>query len=242
MKKLGLWGLIIILALMMLPSSALAQDDICFERGGFWDAEAGQCRYQTGMDISIDYPLEYVGYEFADITLTEYLNAARRDFVANFNEYGLEISSVGHWALAITYEEFQFSEDIVSIKFTIYEYTGGAHGNVYFETFTFDLANQRILNFEDLFQEEFDPLVTIGPIVQADLEAQLGEMSDSQWIQDGTGSNPNNYRNFVLTADSLIFFFPPYQVAAYAAGPQLVEIPLADLQSVLVVPFLVLSE
>ena len=242
MKNLGLVGLILVLGLMSLPTSILAQDDVCFERGGYWDTETGQCRYQAGLTISIDYPLEYVDHEFADITITEYLNAARRDFMTNFTEYGLGYSSVANWELNITYGEFRFSEDIVSIQFNIYEYSGGAHGNIYFETFTFDLANQKILNFDDLFQEEFDPLVTIAPIVQADLETQLGDMTDSQWIQDGTGSNPNNYRNFIITGESLIFLFPPYQVAAYVAGPQSVTIPLADLQSILVVPFLELGE
>lgn len=237
MRKLGLIVLLTLLVLIT-PTSALAQDDACFERGGVWDSETAQCRYQTGMNITIDYPLAYVDHEFVDITLSEFINAARRDFVNSFIEYGLEYSAVVNWEMNIGYTEYQYSEDIVSIQFSIYDFTGGAHGNIRFETFTFDLANQQVLNFEDLFQDEFDPLVSIAPIVQTDLETQLGDMTDSQWITDGTGSNANNYRNFAITEDSLIFFFPPYQVAAYAAGPQSVEIPLADLQAILVLPFL----
>jgi hypothetical protein len=41
----------------------------------------------------------------------------------------------------------------------------------------------------------------------------------------------------VITPDALTFFFPPYQVAAYAAGPQTVSIPLAQLGALLAPPF-----
>jgi Protein of unknown function (DUF3298) len=35
----------------------------------------------------------------------------------------------------------------------------------------------------------------------------------------------------------LIFYFPPYQVTAYAAGPQQVEIPFVALHTLLAPPF-----
>jgi hypothetical protein len=73
--------------------------------------------------------------------------------------------------------------------------------------------------------------------VQADLTAQMGEFADPQWILDGT-SSLEAYMNFVVTQDALVFFFPPYQVAAYAAGPQMVAIPLEQLSGVLTSPFL----
>lgn len=241
MKKTALLVLIIVFSLLAGTAPVQAQEDACFDRGGLWNEETGKCEYQTGLNIEITYPLELVDHEFADTTLTEFLNAARRDFLTNFSDYGAEFSSFGDWEIIITYSIYQYSEDIVSVKFDIYEYSGGAHGNHYFETFTFDLVNQQVLNFEDLFQEEFDPLLTIAPIVQTDLEAKLSEMGDSQWIQDGTGSNINNYRNFVVTNDTLVLLFPPYQVAPYVAGSQVVEIPLADLQAILAPPFLQLD-
>jgi hypothetical protein len=81
-----------------------------------------------------------------------------------------------------------------------------------------------------------NPWPTIAPIVQQSLESQLSAAinapltdEDKQWIQTGTGEDPQNYQVFVLDGDSLVFHFPPYQVAAYAAGPQSVAIPLSSL-------------
>jgi hypothetical protein len=98
----------------------------------------------------------------------------------------------------------------------------------------FDLAQEQQVMLDDLFTSTEDALAVISPIVQADLTAQMDEdLADPQWIEDGTGTNPDNYQNFVLTEDSLIFFFPPFQVAPYAAGAFEVTIPLADISSVL---------
>ena len=143
----------------------------------------------------------------------------------------------GPLALSIDYETFNFSEDVLSLKFTIYDYTGGAHGNTTFRTLTFDLAAGRELALGDLFQPGVDPLATVAPIVLADLQTQLGDMTDASWLEMGTAPVPENYASWVLAEDALIFFFPPYQVAAYAAGPQTVTIPLSDLTFVLALEF-----
>jgi len=66
---------------------------------------------------------------------------------------------------------------------------------------------------------------------------QVGDMSDADWIARGTAPVPENYENWVLTPDALVFTFEPYQVAAYAAGPQIVTIPLADLADILAPEF-----
>jgi len=46
-----------------------------------------------------------------------------------------------------------------------------------------------------------------------------------------------NYQNWVLTPDALVFTFEQYQVAPYAAGPQTVTIPLSDVQDILAPEF-----
>jgi hypothetical protein len=101
------------------------------------------------------------------------------------------------------------------------------------QTFTFDLQNGVVLTLDDLFLDTAAALEVISPIVQADITTRLGEMLDTQWLEDGSGTSPDNYQAFALDGDHLIFYFQPYQVAAYAAGTQVVSIPLSDLSSVL---------
>ncbi len=82
-----------------------------------------------------------------------------------------------------------------------------------------------------------DPLATIAPLVQASLAAQLGDMADAAWIEEGASPDPANYQDWLLTPEALTFIFEPYQVAAYAAGPQTVSIPLTEIAGLLAPQF-----
>jgi hypothetical protein len=233
-------GLIAILVIAVIGAgTAAAQDgqsDQCFAKGGMFDTQQQKCVIKSGIEIDINYPLEVTAYPLVEQTANSFLTGIRSQYVNDFASMGADVYSPGPWGLYIDYEIAQFSPDVLSLKFTISDYTGGAHGNLYFQTYTFDLAQNRVLALSDLFQPGVDILGTLAPIVQQDLTAQIGDYTDAQWIQDGTNSL-DAYVSFAVTPDALVFYFPPYQVAAYAAGPQTVQIPLAQISGVLAPPF-----
>ena len=235
MKRVFLAGLVVGLLLVSVFPAA-AQDDVCFQQGGVWNDKTGKCEIAVVIDVSIEYPLEFADYAFVTQAVDGFLAEARTAFLVPLSEYGF-FSPAGMLTLDVDYEVFNFSPDIASLKFSIYEYTGGAHGGLGFMTFTFDFASERVLALDDLFLPGTSPLDVIAPLVQADLKAQLGEITDPEWIANGTAPTPENYQNWVLTPESLVVIFPAYQVAAYAAGPQQVTIPLSTLSDVLAEPF-----
>jgi len=76
----------------------------------------------------------------------------------------------------------------------------------------------------------------ISALAIASLDKQLSgpdALSDRDWIARGAAPVAINFEDFALLHDSLHLEFPSYQVAAYAAGPQTVDIPLAQLASVM---------
>lgn len=226
--------LVVLVVLSVL--SVQAQDDPCMATGGFWDAETGRCTIASGVMIDISYPP--MEAEFATTIVHDFLNELQSAIVGMYAEVYDPIWERFPWALTVTSETYEFSETITSVNFNVYQYTGGAHGNTFFATFIFDLENERVLGFDDLFLEGVNPLETLFPIVQASLEAQLADYDpDLQWIEDGTGLNPSNYLNVVVSEEALIFFFIPYQVGPYAFGPQQVSIPLSALNVILAPPF-----
>jgi hypothetical protein len=242
-------GLITILVIAVIGAgTAAAQDrqggqggqggpsDQCFAKGGMFDTEQQKCDIKTGIEIDIKYPLEVTTYPFVEQTADAFLADTRNQYISDFASMGADIYSPASWGLYIDYEISQFSPDVLSLKFTISDYTGGAHGNSYFQTYTFDLTQNRVLALGDLFQPGTDILGTLAPIVQQELNAEMGAYADPQWIQDGT-SSLDAYTSFTVTPDALVFYFAPYQVAAYAAGPQTVQIPLAQISGVLAPPF-----
>jgi len=232
-----------VIAAMILASwiggsvpTALAQDDACLQKGGMWDAAQQKCVQAATIDIKIDYPLSVLQYDFAAQAVDQFLQQQRQAFFAPLGDPEFYYSP-GTLSLYVDYEEYPYSDTITGLKFNISTYSGGAHPFSFFQTFTFDLGAQRVLSLDDLFLPGSDPLAVIGPLVEQSLATQLTDMTDADWIHTGTGTDPANYQNWILTPGTLTFYFPPYQVAAYAAGPQTVSLPLADLSAILAPAF-----
>ncbi|MBE2183570.1 MAG: DUF3298 and DUF4163 domain-containing protein [Anaerolineae bacterium] len=228
------WLMALALSVLSVSVAAAQGDDPCMAHGGQTNAD-GQCVLTMGLTIEIDYPLDMVENEIVASTLDPFIEETRQEFVTQATSSFEPMP--GPYGLYGTYETTQYSEDIVSLVYTIYQFTGGAHGNSYFWTYTFDLVNGNVISFDDVFLPGSDPLAVIAPIAAAQITETLGDAADAQWIAEGTGENPVNYQNFSLSADGITFYFPPYQVAFYAAGAQTVTIPFTDLAGVLAPEF-----
>lgn len=226
--------------LLMVTSSVHAQQAVCDAKDGLWDESSGKCTVKSGFEIDVNYPTAIWQYPFAEQTVDTFLNDYKTQFMQSYTPVDHAGAYANFWTLSFDYQVFNHSQSIMSLLFSISTYTGGAHPNYDFHTFTFDLQKNTEITLDNLFVKGSNPWATIAPIVQQSLETQLATEigsplvdTDKQAITDGTGEDPQNYQNFVLDGDSLVFHFPPYQVAAYAAGPQSVSIPLSSLSGLI---------
>lgn len=133
----------------------------------------------------------------------------------------------------IGYDVVMGNNDFVSLLFSDYAYMGGAHGMTTYSPVNYDLKNNRELQLADIFEPNSGYLKTISEYSIADLKKRVGDMSDDEWIGKGAGAEMENYSNWNLTKKGLMITFEPYQVAAYAAGPQTVIIPYNRLKDIL---------
>lgn len=228
----------VLLLASLLGSVAAAQaqgEDPCFV-GGYTDETSENCVYRVGVDIDITYPNWVNDYDFAREAVQSYLAQARDAF---WEAGTADLSAMFNpWQLQITPEDYPYSDDIHSILFTILDYAGGAHPNTYYKSFVFDLTNETEITLDDLFTDTTAALEIVSPLVQQHVMDQLGgDYTDTQWLETGTGTNPDNYQTFVLTEDGILFVFPPYQLAAYAAGSFEVLVSYDDLADVLAPDF-----
>ena len=79
-------------------------------------------------------------------------------------------------------------------------------------------------------------LKRISGLATADLDRRLlvpDGYSDKDWIARGADAHWDNFAAFVLLPHVLEIEYPPYQVAAYADGPQSSTLPLARLRDVM---------
>jgi hypothetical protein len=131
-------------------------------------------------------------------------------------------------SFAVTYQTSS-SPHTVSYRYTINEDTGGAHGNTFFKTFTFDTDTGKELALADMFTPGSKYLERLSTIARSRLPIVLGEAANAQMMADGTAPQAKNFENWYLDGDVLVILFPPYAVAPYAAGPQTLPIPLSEL-------------
>lgn len=114
--------------------------------------------------------------------------------------------------------------DLWSFKIDFHFYSdGAAHPGTYSITFNYDLAQGRKLELGELFLPNSNYLEVIANYCKAELSKQ--PFFDVPF-SDGANPTPENYRNWNITTAGLMITFDEYQVAPYAAGPQVVQVPI----------------
>ncbi len=107
---------------------------------------------------------------------------------------------------------------ILSVKFQVMYFTGGAHPNHFVTTFNFDPATGRDMKLNELFTDLPAALELIAEDARSQIRPDLGNQVDEKWFVDGTAPESENYQHFTFSPEGITFYFPPYQLAAYAFG------------------------
>ena len=121
--------------------------------------------------------------------------------------------------------------DIVSVRMTVYTYTGGAHGGRDRYSWNRSKSKKKFLSLDDaLSPEQFELLVRRVRQILFSRQKQ-GDGYDKHrraHIQRGTSSK-EDFKIWNFNRGGIVFVFPEYQTASYAAGSFEVYVPLTDL-------------
>ena len=132
------------------------------------------------------------------------------------------------FALQTDYAVQYYNGNILSLLFTNYAFTGGAHGSTISSTYNYDLASNKEINLSDIFKPGSDYLNFLSDYCLEDIKKQnalTGMDSMDDMIKPGVDPLiPENFARFLLSADSLIIRFDQYQVGPGAAGSYNVRI------------------
>ena len=207
---------------------AAAAPPMCAEVSGAVDGSQ-MCRIQANdpaYTLNIAYPVEYPDttavFDYVKQTRDGFLNVAK---MPGPHEMPYELDTK-----ATQYNSAVPPRGTQSVVFETYQDVGGAHPQTFFKSFTWDQGMRRPIQLDTggsdkiqpLFQPGANPWPVIFPLVQADLQKQLGE---SVAISPGVGLDPGKYQNFAVTDDSLIFFFSQGELLPESAGARTVTIP-----------------
>ncbi|HEY1630568.1 MAG TPA: DUF3298 domain-containing protein [Rhizomicrobium sp.] len=183
-------------------------------------------------EISIDYPQTGVKaidddlLAWAKSTMAEFKTDSEGDREAGDRAYEFEV----------TFEVKRNDGKIFAVLFDEYTDTGGAHPNHDYAAANYYLPDGWRVYLPELLDGSRG-LKRISDLARADLIKRIatGEdaASDSDTVTMGTGPDWDNFRSFILMPNAIALYYPPYQVASYAAGPQDGRIPLSALRDVM---------
>ena len=138
--------------------------------------------------------------------------------------------------LDIGYQIHFATADLISVEFREGEYSrGAAHGNSVTAVLNYDVKNGRKIALADLFNPKTNYLGVLSNYSKKELKDKLtkDEMFDEDMVKSGTEPTADNYAAWTITRRGLYITFDPYQVAAYAAGPQSVLVPYSVLKDII---------
>ena len=122
------------------------------------------------------------------------------------------------------------SDNVVTIVWNIWMFTGGAHGMLEIATFSYDTQTGQLLDLENLFGDVQQALNIFSTNAQERLSESLGNMLVEDMLKSGTSPDLDNFTAFAPIPNGIRLYFQPYQVAPWAAGMQEVEIFLSELE------------
>jgi len=193
---------------------------------------------EGNLDIEIIYP-SFSGLDDFNQQVETFVQDYVTVFKENADSYDwamedLEISTGEKfdvtYYLHANYDKGRFDEKYLSFVLKAEYYSGGAHGGRDFFSFAYDVENKKEIKLGDLFPDQSNYLNDISQYCFDDLKKQMTEKSgdewvDEEWLIDGVSPDEENFQAFVFNEDSIAFYFPPYQVAAYAYGDFMVVFP-----------------
>jgi hypothetical protein len=128
------------------------------------------------------------------------------------------------------------NDDFISVLFSVSSYSSGAaHPNSGSVTLNYDLRNGKEIKLADLFNSgtSYIPVISNYCIKALTVRLKKNEGLDEDTLKEGAGAKAENFASWNVTRKGLLFTFDPYQVAAYAFGPQEVLMPFTALKDIL---------
>ena len=188
------------------------------------------------VDVELAYPR--TGIAAIDRPIEAWVKGMAADFETGADEDFADFKSdndgeVPPWtySLYLGFEVARNDDEMLVFDYDESIFQGGAHPNHEIITANYMMPDAWQVYLPEIFDGD-RALRKISDLAIADLTRQLlgpDSMSDPDWVKTGAGPAWSNFQNFLLLKDRLVIRFPPYQVAAYAAGDQRVEIPLSRL-------------
>lgn len=175
--------------------------------------------------LRVYYPV--TDYSLLNQKIEEKIQAYIKEFKNEIRNLDIQLNQ--EYTLDILYEEYSY-ENYISYVFTIFQDTGGAHPNTFYDSISYDIETGKVVTLESLIQDNPDFLKRVSNEVRKQLSTNHRITSYDMFIQ-GTYPVKDNFKVFAFTEEGLLFFFSPYTIAPYSSGRFQILIPYSVLKN-----------
>lgn len=142
---------------------------------------------------------------------------------------GREIPTIS--AAMESYYDYNYSGDILSIILNFYEYTGGAHGSYYLDSYN---VNTRTNEIYGSFSSLFDSKSNYKTVIREKIN-KLIDSEKEMYFEDAkkTVAAKNSDYKFYIDGNQLVIYFDLYELRPYAGGMPFFSINAEELKGLL---------
>ena len=186
----------------------------------------------TYSPFAIQYP-QSLHSPFND-AISTYISHAKQGYLAAM-EKNRELASDFKGELNISFETLSHHSGNYSFVIVTDSSISGANGSTEIRSFHLNPETGKVIAIEDVFGFDLKRLETLSTMVRDRLytDIALKDYLFPEELHINTDPTWDNYTNFALTDESIIFYFDEYELAAGAVGPPIVAIALSDINDLL---------
>jgi hypothetical protein len=169
-----------------------------------------------------------------DVWAPDYETLAAQ-FIHEYEQVKQELTDYrSRWFLKRAVSVVYASGKVVSLCFSEVIYTGGAHPNSRRRYQSFDTVTGRPVAIEDLLvpgaQSRLEAVAERVFRQVHDIPPGISLSGAGFWFDNGRFALTDN---FAVTAEGVLFYFNPYEIASYALGPTELLLPFSEIKDFL---------
>ncbi len=148
-------------------------------------------------------------------------------FLSDYRDAAESFSEEPPWEAYVNENIYLRTDSIVSVGISMEIFSGGAHGYKNLTFYNFDPRTGEKLGINDIFEPEFLGFVEERFRREQKIPEADNINSTGFWFEDNTFHLPENIG---FSEDRVILVYNAYEIAAYAAGEILMEIPIEEVR------------
>ena len=161
-------------------------------------------------------------------------NSQMESFISDYESFMKEFpDAFQSWFIERTGEVKFNKENIFSIDYMEYSYTGGAHPNTFVTFKNYYLTDGEEISLDKIIPAEKQN--ELNKIAEVEFRKLKELTTDADLGQAGFWFENNEFRlneNFSIGDSSLVFYYNNYEITAYAFGPTELEIPYSKIKDI----------